>query len=86
MSRHVAIQASAKLSGDWSAPDYTKVLTKEQLQELLPHFSKLDPLVRMRLLLSIMSLHAEARSSMQQELEVLLHHCVYNLHAQHLPT
>ncbi|EIE26082.1 hypothetical protein COCSUDRAFT_61078 [Coccomyxa subellipsoidea C-169] len=71
MSRDVAIQASAKLSGDWSAPEYTKSLTKEVLQELLPRFPKLDPLVRMRLLLSVMSLPAEARAGMQQELEAL---------------
>lgn len=72
MSRDVAVQASAKLSGDWSAPEYTKSLTKEVLQELLPRFPKLDPLVRMRLLLSIMSLPTEARANMQQELKVLL--------------
>ena len=74
MSRDVAIQASSKLSGDWSAPEYTKSLTKEVLQELLPRFPKLDPLVRMRLLLSVMSLPAEARVGMQQELEVLSCH------------
>ncbi|BDA44367.1 probable negative elongation factor A at N-terminal half [Coccomyxa sp. Obi] len=71
MSRDVAIQASAKLSGDWSAPEYAKTLSKEVLQELLPRYPKLDPLVRMRLLLSIMSLPAEVKSSMQQELEAL---------------
>lgn len=70
MSRDVAIQASAKLSGDWSAPEYAKTLSKETLQELLPRYPKLDPLVRMRLLLSIMSLPVEVKSSMQQELEV----------------
>ncbi|CAL8470327.1 g9869 [Coccomyxa elongata] len=71
MSRDVAIQASAKLSGDWSAPEYAKTLSKEVLQELLPRYPKLDPLVRMRLLLSIMSLPAEVKSSMQQELQAL---------------
>ena len=70
MSRDVAIQASAKLSGDWSAPEYAKNLSKEVMQELLPRYPKLDPLVRMRLLLSIMSLPAEVKSSMHQELEV----------------
>jgi hypothetical protein len=70
MNRDVLLLATSKLSGDWSAPDFTKSLSKEVLQELLSRFDKLDPLVRVRLLLSAMSLPSEARSSMTEELKV----------------
>lgn len=83
MNRDVLLLATSKLSGDWSAPDFSKLLTKEVLQELLPRFEKLDPLVRMRLLLSAMHLPAEARTTMAGELKVgpELYHSV-SLHSE----
>ena len=70
MNRDVAHYAINKLQGDWSAPDFTKSLTREVLATLVPRFEKLDPLVRVRLLLSALLLPPEARSELSAELKV----------------
>ncbi len=51
MERDIAHFASAKLQGGWSASDFGKYLNRDNLVLLLPKFDKLDPLVRVRLLL-----------------------------------
>ena len=75
MSRGNVFQAFQKLSGDWSSPEYAKLLTKEVLIELLPAFEMMDPLVRARLLLAAASLPASAQEAMRGQLQVrsLLH-------------
>ena len=70
MSRGSVFQAVQKLSGDWSAPEYAKVLTREVLTELLPSFELMEPLVRARLLLAAASLPASAQDSMREQLQV----------------
>ena len=70
MSRGSVFQALQKLSGDWSAPEYARLLTKELLTELLPSFDIMDPLVRARLLLAAASLPADAQDSMREQLQV----------------
>ena len=70
MSRGTVFQAVQKLSGDWSAPEYVKVLTREVLTELLPHFEMMEPLVRARLLLAAASLPASAQDAMREQLQV----------------
>ena len=71
MNRDPAHQASQRLADDWAAPEFARsFLTKEALQELLPRFDKLEPLVRVRLLLAAMHLPLEARAGMVPQLEV----------------
>ena len=70
MSRGTVFQAVQKLSGDWSAPEYAKVLTREVLTELLPSFEMMEPLVRARLLLAAASLPASAQDAMREQLQV----------------
>ena len=70
MSRGSVFQAVQKLSGDWSAPEYAKVLTREVLTELLPGFEMMEPLVRARLLLAAASLPASAQDGMREQLQV----------------
>ena len=70
MHRDIAHFASSKLQGEWSAADFGKYLTKENLQALLPRYDKLEPLVRVRLLLSVIPLDAVAKQSLNPELQV----------------
>ena len=63
-------QAVQKLSGEWSAPEYAKVLTREVLTELLPNFEMMEPLVRARLLMAAASLPASAQDAMREQLQV----------------
>ena len=70
MSRGSVYQALQKLSGDWSAPEYAKTLTREVLTELLPSFEMMEPLVRARLLLAAASLPASAQDVMREQLQV----------------
>ena len=72
MNRDAAQQASQRLAGDWSAPEFARSLSREALQELLPRFDKLEPLVRVRLLLAAMHLPPDARADMRPELQVSL--------------
>jgi hypothetical protein len=69
MNRDAAHQASQRLAGDWSAPEFARSLSREALQELLPRFDKLEPLVRVRLLLAAMHLPPDARAGMREELQ-----------------
>ena len=70
MSRGTVFQALQKLSGDWSAPEYARFLTKDTLTELLSAFDTMEPLVRARLLLAAASLPAEAQVAMREQLQV----------------
>ncbi len=70
MSRGTVFQALQKLSGDWSAPEYARFLTKDTLTELLSAFDMMEPLVRARLLLAAASLPAEAQDAMREQLQV----------------
>ncbi|CAL5218767.1 g486 [Coccomyxa viridis] len=71
MSRGTVFQALQKLSGDWSAPEYARFLTKDTLTELLSAFDMMEPLVRARLLLAAASLPAEAQVAMREQLQAL---------------
>ena len=72
MSRGTVIQALQKLSGDWSAPEYARFLTKDTLTELLSAFDMMEPLVRARVLLAAASLPAEAQDAMREQLQVYI--------------
>ena len=72
MSRDAFNLAQAKLQGEWSAPEFAKSLSAEVLRELLPRFDKLEPLVRVRLLLACLSLEPATRAAMDPELQVWL--------------
>jgi len=72
MDRDITHFASAKLQGGWSASDFSKYLNRENLAMLLPKFDKLDPLVRVRLLLSVLTLDDATKHSLQPDLEVPL--------------
>ena len=70
MIRDLAHYATSKLQGDWSAAAFTKSLSREMLQSLVPRFDKLDPLVRVRLLLAAMLLPRAQREALLPELQV----------------
>ena len=70
MERDITHFASAKLQGGWSASDFGKYLNRENLTMLVLRFDKLDPLVRVRLLLSVLALDDATKQSLQPELEV----------------
>lgn len=72
MDRDITHFASAKLGGGWNASDFSKYLTRENLEMLVPRFDKLDPLVRVRLLLSVLTLDDATKLFLQQDLEVSL--------------
>lgn len=72
MQRDAAYFTSQKLQGDWSATDFSKHLTKENLKALLPKYDRLEPLVRVRLLLSVLSLDKKSLAVIQEELKVCL--------------
>jgi hypothetical protein len=61
---------ASRLAGDWSAPDFARSLTPALLTELTARFDGLDPLVRVRLLLSVLHLPPDARIGLTAELEV----------------
>ncbi|KAK9830636.1 hypothetical protein WJX81_007675 [Elliptochloris bilobata] len=71
MARDLAHYATSKLQGDWSALAFTKSLSREMLQSLVPRFEKLDPLVRVRLLLAAMLLPPAQREDLAPELQAL---------------
>ena len=73
MIRDLAHYATSKLQGDWSAAAFTKSLSREMLQSLVPRFDKLDPLVRVRLLLAAMLLPPAQREALLPELQVPAH-------------
>lgn len=62
--------ATSKLKGEWSAPDFSKILTKDMVTDLVSRFDMLEPLVRMRLLLACMGLPTALREELQTELQV----------------
>jgi hypothetical protein len=62
--------AAVKLFGEWSAPDFAKCINKEVIGDLISRFDQLEPLVRMRTLLSCMSLPRAQRLELQTELQV----------------
>lgn len=70
MERDITHFASAKFQGGWSASDFGKYLNRENITMLVLKFDKLDPLVRVRLLLSVLALDDATRHSLQPELEV----------------
>lgn len=70
MQRDLVHFTSSKLQGGWSASDFTKHLTKEALLALLPKFDKFEPLVRVRILLSLLTLDKELKRSLSNELQV----------------
>ncbi len=70
MQRDISQFASTKLQGGWSAADFGKYLTKDNLRVLLQKFDKLEPLVRVRLLLACVLLEDSAKLTSQPEIEV----------------
>lgn len=70
MQRDISHFAANKLQGGWSASDFAKHLTKANLHSLQQRFDKLEPLVRVRLLLAQLSLDSSARHALQPELQV----------------
>lgn len=70
MQRDISQFASTKLQGGWSAADFGKYLTKDNLKALLNKFDKLEPLVRVRLLLACVLLEDRAKLALQPEIEV----------------
>lgn len=69
MERDITQHAAAKMQGGWSASDFSKFLKRDSLEQLLPKFDKLDPLVRVRLLLSVLTLDDAVKQSLKQGLE-----------------
>ena len=74
LQRDIVYFTSQKLQGDWSAADFGKHLTAESLKSLLPKYDRLDPLVRVRLLLSVLTLDSKQLASIQEELKVQHRH------------
>lgn len=72
MQRDITQFASTKLQGGWSAAEFGKHLTKDNLRVLLQRFDKLEPLVRVRLLLACALLEDSAKLALQPEIEVRL--------------
>ena len=70
MQRDIVHFAASKLQGGWSAADFSKYLTKDTLRDLLPKFDKFEPLVRVRILLSLLTLDKETKHAMNDELQV----------------
>ncbi len=71
MQRDIVHFIDNKLRGGWSAAELTKHLNKETLRELSQKFERFEPLVRVRILLSLLTLDNEAKTSLSDELKVL---------------
>jgi hypothetical protein len=80
MERDITQHAAAKMQGGWSASDFSKFLKRDSLEQLLPKFDKLDPLVRVRLLLSVLTLDGAVKQSLKQGLEVPQPPVVFSVH------
>ena len=85
MLRDIVYFTSQKLQNDWSAADFAKNLTAENLQALLPKYDRLDPLVRVRLLLSVLTVDQKKLAAIETELQVW-DICILLFHASSLLT
>ena len=73
-TRDIILWASNKLERPWSSPAFTPLLSKEVVDALLPRFSQLEPGVRMRVILSSISLRRAAMSELRDDLIRLTEH------------
>lgn len=71
MQRDVLVWAQSKLSGPWSAGEITGSLTSELLVKITDDFDRLEPLVRVRLLISCAFLTPTRRQDLADELRAL---------------
>ena len=71
MQRDVLHFAAAKLQGGWSAADFGRYLNKDTLKELLIKYDRFEPLVRVRVLLSALTLDDHTKHALQDELKVI---------------
>ena len=63
--------ASAKLSGDWSADRFVHLVQPAVLQQLLEHFTELDPMVKTRLILACMLASPKQKADCREQLAAL---------------
>lgn len=70
MQRDVLHFAAAKLQGGWSAGDFGKYLSRDTVEELVEKFDKFEPLVRVRILLSILTLENQTKHTLHDQLQV----------------
>ena len=71
MQRDIVHFTDNKLKGGWSAAELTKYLNKDTLRELIQKFDRFEPLVRVRILLSLLTLDNESKAALHDELKVL---------------
>jgi hypothetical protein len=62
---------NAKLSGPWSAAKFAQHIKGKLLQNCLQRFEKLDPLVRVRLLMACLFLSDDDKATMSDQLASL---------------
>lgn len=70
MQRDIVHFTDNKLKGGWSAAELTKYLNKDTLKELHHKFDRFEPLVRVRILLSLLTLDNESKAALRDELKV----------------
>lgn len=70
MQRDLVHFTATKLQGGWSAADFSRYLTAENLKQLLPRIDKFEPLVRVRILLSLLTLDKGVKQACHDELQV----------------
>ena len=71
MQRDIVLWTSSNLAGPWSAGEITGSLTSEMLRGVITAFDRLEPLVRVRLLLACAFLKPAQRHELASELEAL---------------
>ena len=70
MAPDPALSASLKLEGEWSALHYASELTAGSITDLVSRLERLEPMTRVRLLLSALLLPRAKREEFRDELEV----------------
>ena len=70
MAPDPALSASLKLEGEWSALHYASELTAGTITDLVDRLERLEPMTRVRLLLSALLLPRAKREDFREELQV----------------
>ena len=70
MAPDPALSASLKLEGEWSALHYASELTAGTITDLVDRLERLEPMTRVRLLLSALLLPRAKREEFREELQV----------------
>lgn len=71
MQRDIVLWTSSNLAGPWSAGEITGSLTAEMLNDMTAAFDRMEPLVRVRLLIACAFLKPARRAELAPELRAL---------------